>query len=107
MVHTAPSFKMAGIIPAEHTFRNEAIKLVYKCLNENPKLIQPTAIKEVLLNRTSARNSQRLNEDKQNIPLARKNGLVYNIQSTLDIRACSIEETLDIEDNLPLTKIFT
>ena len=28
------------------------------------------------------------------------------IQSTLDIRACSIEETLDIEDNLLLTKIF-
>ena len=29
------------------------------------------------------------------------------IQSTLDIRAFSIEETLDLEDNLPLTKIFT
>ena len=79
MVHTAPLFKMAGIIPAEHTFRIEAIKLVYKCVNQNPKLIQPTAIKEMLLNRTGARNSQRLNEDKQNIPLTRKNGLVYNI----------------------------
>ena len=79
MVHTSPLFKMACIIPAEHTFRIEAIKLVYKCVNENPKLIQPTAIKEMLLNRTGARNSQRLNEDKQNIPLTRKNGLVYNI----------------------------
>ena len=66
IVHTAPLFKMAGIIPAEHTFKNEAIKLAYKCINESPKLIQPIAIKEMLLKRTNTRNAPRLNEPMAN-----------------------------------------